>query len=227
MYIVYFNDLFRCRSTCLELWRQKVQRASHWLSVEVCLRDGTLRLCSDWLFSIWVTEGSWSKLLSCSTGCADLHLLDMLTPVERKRQGYTHELIVTEENYVNDLQLVTEVATLHTYIHSMVTLITHAVQAYTLSAISALHANVSGTFASTLHQRFLARSFRSLCWSRSCWQRKRWPWSSSTGRSSSCVTSSCSSTPPSHLWSCCLNYSLTGCMVDSSRFKKIIIIINK
>lgn len=43
------------------------------------------------------------------TGCADLHLLDMLTPVERKRQGYIHELIVTEENYVNDLQLVTEV----------------------------------------------------------------------------------------------------------------------
>ncbi|KAJ8352480.1 hypothetical protein SKAU_G00239560 [Synaphobranchus kaupii] len=41
--------------------------------------------------------------------CADLHLLDMLTPMERKRQGYTHELIVTEENYVNDLQLVTEV----------------------------------------------------------------------------------------------------------------------
>ncbi|KAG5852414.1 hypothetical protein ANANG_G00062160 [Anguilla anguilla] len=41
--------------------------------------------------------------------CSDLHLLDMLTPMERKRQGYTHELIVTEENYVNDLQLVTEV----------------------------------------------------------------------------------------------------------------------
>uniref|UniRef100_A0A3B3S449 Intersectin-1 n=1 Tax=Paramormyrops kingsleyae TaxID=1676925 RepID=A0A3B3S449_9TELE len=41
--------------------------------------------------------------------CADLHLLDMLTPTERKRQGYTHELIVTEENYVSDLQLVTEV----------------------------------------------------------------------------------------------------------------------
>ncbi|XP_066517209.1 intersectin-1 isoform X2 [Hoplias malabaricus] len=40
--------------------------------------------------------------------CADLHLLDMLTPMERKRQGYIHELIVTEENYVNDLQLVTE-----------------------------------------------------------------------------------------------------------------------
>lgn len=45
----------------------------------------------------------------CFPGCADLHLLDMLTPTERKRQGYIHELIVTEENYVNDLQLVTEV----------------------------------------------------------------------------------------------------------------------
>ncbi|XP_032132494.1 intersectin-1 isoform X4 [Sapajus apella] len=41
--------------------------------------------------------------------CSDLHLLDMLTPTERKRQGYIHELIVTEENYVNDLQLVTEI----------------------------------------------------------------------------------------------------------------------
>lgn len=45
----------------------------------------------------------------CISGCADLHLLDMLSPMERKRQGYIHELIVTEENYVNDLQLVTEV----------------------------------------------------------------------------------------------------------------------
>lgn len=47
----------------------------------------------------------------CISGCADLHLLDMLSPMERKRQGYIHELIVTEENYVNDLQLVTEVNT--------------------------------------------------------------------------------------------------------------------
>lgn len=47
----------------------------------------------------------------CIPGCADLHLLDMLSPMERKRQGYIHELIVTEENYVNDLQLVTEVDT--------------------------------------------------------------------------------------------------------------------
>uniref|UniRef100_A0A3P8WQR6 Intersectin-1 n=1 Tax=Cynoglossus semilaevis TaxID=244447 RepID=A0A3P8WQR6_CYNSE len=41
--------------------------------------------------------------------CADLHLLEMLSPMERKRQGYIHELIVTEDNYVNDLQLVTEI----------------------------------------------------------------------------------------------------------------------
>ena len=52
---------------------------------------------------------------SVPTGCADLHLLDMLTPMERKRQGYIHELIVTEENYVNDLQLVTEVTVTHTH----------------------------------------------------------------------------------------------------------------
>ncbi|KAM4599869.1 intersectin-1 isoform 3-T3 [Fundulus diaphanus] len=45
----------------------------------------------------------------CTQWCADLHLLDMLSPMERKRQGYIHELIVTEENYVNDLQLVTEI----------------------------------------------------------------------------------------------------------------------
>uniref|UniRef100_A0A3Q3AW55 Intersectin 1 (SH3 domain protein) n=1 Tax=Kryptolebias marmoratus TaxID=37003 RepID=A0A3Q3AW55_KRYMA len=46
---------------------------------------------------------------SLTSWCADLHLLDMLSPMERKRQGYIHELIVTEENYVNDLQLVTEI----------------------------------------------------------------------------------------------------------------------
>ncbi|MEQ2209741.1 Intersectin 1 (SH3 domain protein) [Xenoophorus captivus] len=51
----------------------------------------------------------WSDLEPTQIpGCADLHLLDMLSPMERKRQGYIHELIVTEENYVNDLQLVTE-----------------------------------------------------------------------------------------------------------------------
>ncbi|TKS85966.1 Intersectin-1 SH3 domain-containing protein 1A SH3P17 [Collichthys lucidus] len=50
----------------------------------------------------------WKGELNGREGCADLHLLDMLSPMERKRQGYIHELIVTEENYVNDLQLVTE-----------------------------------------------------------------------------------------------------------------------
>lgn len=35
--------------------------------------------------------------------------LDTMTPQERKRQGYIHELIQTEETYVEDLELVLEV----------------------------------------------------------------------------------------------------------------------
>ncbi|CAJ1077124.1 intersectin-2a isoform X3 [Xyrichtys novacula] len=41
--------------------------------------------------------------------CADLMTLDSMTPQERKRQGYIHELIQTEETYVEDLELVLEV----------------------------------------------------------------------------------------------------------------------
>uniref|UniRef100_A0A8D1Q897 Intersectin 2 n=1 Tax=Sus scrofa TaxID=9823 RepID=A0A8D1Q897_PIG len=41
--------------------------------------------------------------------CADLQTLDTMQPAERKRQGYIHELIETEERYVDDLQLVVEV----------------------------------------------------------------------------------------------------------------------
>ncbi|KAM9067136.1 intersectin-2 isoform 7-T8 [Sarcophilus harrisii] len=41
--------------------------------------------------------------------CADLQSLDTMVPMERKRQGYIHELIRTEERYMDDLQLVTEV----------------------------------------------------------------------------------------------------------------------
>lgn len=37
--------------------------------------------------------------------------LDTMTPQERKRQGYIHELIQTEETYVEDLELVLEVPT--------------------------------------------------------------------------------------------------------------------
>lgn len=44
-------------------------------------------------------------------GCADLMTLDTMTPQERKRQGYIHELIQTEETYVEDLELVLEVPT--------------------------------------------------------------------------------------------------------------------
>ncbi|XP_040283363.1 intersectin-2 isoform X1 [Bufo bufo] len=41
--------------------------------------------------------------------CADLQTLDTMPPMERKRQGYIHELIQTEERYMDDLQLVVEV----------------------------------------------------------------------------------------------------------------------
>nr|XP_045007250.1 intersectin-2 isoform X3 [Jaculus jaculus] len=41
--------------------------------------------------------------------CADLQALDTMQPTERKRQGYIHELIQTEERYMEDLQLVIEV----------------------------------------------------------------------------------------------------------------------
>ncbi|KAM4633515.1 intersectin-2a isoform 2-T2 [Polymixia lowei] len=41
--------------------------------------------------------------------CADLMTLDTMTPPERKRQGYIHELIQTEETYLEDLELVLEV----------------------------------------------------------------------------------------------------------------------
>ncbi|XP_061601328.1 intersectin-2b [Cololabis saira] len=41
--------------------------------------------------------------------CANLNSLDSLSPQERKRQGYIHELILTEEKYVEDLQIVLEV----------------------------------------------------------------------------------------------------------------------
>ncbi|KAM6221818.1 intersectin-2 [Rhynchocyon petersi] len=41
--------------------------------------------------------------------CADLQTLDTMQPIERKRQGYIHELIQTEERYMDDLQLVLEV----------------------------------------------------------------------------------------------------------------------
>nr|XP_046165496.1 intersectin-2-like [Oncorhynchus gorbuscha] len=41
--------------------------------------------------------------------CADLNSLDSMSPQERKRQGYIHELLQTEERYVEDLQIVMEV----------------------------------------------------------------------------------------------------------------------
>lgn len=49
-------------------------------------------------------------LRSCDpAGCADLNSLDSLSPQEKKRQGYIHELIDSEDRYVTDLQIVLEV----------------------------------------------------------------------------------------------------------------------
>lgn len=49
-------------------------------------------------------------LCSCGpAGCADLNSLDSLSPQEKKRQGYIHELIDSEDRYVTDLQIVLEV----------------------------------------------------------------------------------------------------------------------
>lgn len=42
-------------------------------------------------------------------GCADLTSLESMSLQEKKRQGYIHELIETEEKYMEDLQLVLEV----------------------------------------------------------------------------------------------------------------------
>ncbi|XP_034432883.1 intersectin-2b isoform X1 [Hippoglossus hippoglossus] len=41
--------------------------------------------------------------------CADLNSLDSMSPQEKKRQGYIHELIQTEERYMVDLNIVLEV----------------------------------------------------------------------------------------------------------------------
>lgn len=40
-----------------------------------------------------------------------------MQPMERKRQGYIHELIQTEERYMDDLQLVLEVRCLGCEMH--------------------------------------------------------------------------------------------------------------
>ncbi len=51
----------------------------------------------------------WVHLYRFLVGCADQSTLDSMSPQEKKRQGYIHELIETEEKYNEDLQLVLEV----------------------------------------------------------------------------------------------------------------------
>lgn len=68
----------------------------------------TLQLIGKSLSPMLVCARTCTRLL-VRVGCADLMTLDTMTPQERKRQGYIHELIHTEETYVGDLELVLEV----------------------------------------------------------------------------------------------------------------------
>ena len=67
------------------------------------------RVCCVWSQSVCVLLGA--------LGCAELMTLDTMTPQERMRQGYIQELIQTEETYLEDLELVLEVA--HTHTHTL------------------------------------------------------------------------------------------------------------
>lgn len=62
----------------------------------------------------WISLSATPTFLCSSVpaGCSDLHSLDSLSPQEKKRQGYIHELIDTEDRYVTDLQIVLEVTDL-------------------------------------------------------------------------------------------------------------------
>ncbi|KAI4874469.1 hypothetical protein NFI96_026243 [Prochilodus magdalenae] len=93
-------------------------------------KDGQKHL---WMFSDLKQERSWmiSSLLMMKAlgavylmgavlvglpglpGCADLLSLDSMSSEERKRQGYIHELIHTEHTYLQDLELVLEMALLY------------------------------------------------------------------------------------------------------------------
>lgn len=69
----------------------------------------TARLLTDFGFLQRRLKCYFEMLPCFPIGCADLQTLDTMQPMERKRQGYIHELIQTEERYVDDLQLVVEV----------------------------------------------------------------------------------------------------------------------
>lgn len=84
---------------------------------EVCLSVFAVRLLKDLLEPsgcvLCCIDGlqvsGWVHLYRFLVGCADQSTLDSMSPQEKKRQGYIHELIATEEKYNEDLQLVLEV----------------------------------------------------------------------------------------------------------------------
>lgn len=89
-------------------------------------------------------ETKWDIIVSSNVyviaGCADLTSLDSMSLQEKKRQGYIHELIETEEKYMEDLQLVLEV-----YFHSDVV----SVSSFLLSSYSQTH-SIFGCFSKFL-----------------------------------------------------------------------------
>ncbi|MGH0151225.1 UNVERIFIED_CONTAM: hypothetical protein FKN15_042703 [Acipenser sinensis] len=95
-------------------WVQKIKAASeHFIQAEKKKREKAYQarsLKTTGIGRLLVNIIEATELKSCKpNGCADLTSLDTMSPIERKRQGYIHELIETEERYMDDLQLVVEV----------------------------------------------------------------------------------------------------------------------
>ncbi|CAJ0926194.1 unnamed protein product [Ranitomeya imitator] len=84
-----------------EMYRKASRASAHPL---ILLEKEALRqLTENW------NRNDRGSRASLDSWCADLQSLDTMQPMERKRQGYIHELIQTEERYMDDLQLVIEV----------------------------------------------------------------------------------------------------------------------
>lgn len=86
---------------------------SRWQYMQ-CLGVGVLWV-GDFFFGLFFKPDNTRAMkpfycvFSFSAGCADPNSLDSLSLQEKKRQDYIHELIGTEERYVEDLQIVLEV----------------------------------------------------------------------------------------------------------------------
>lgn len=101
-----------CSSPPISLVPLNVSVASRWQYTQR-LNVGVLRvvflLCFFYFKGYAQAIKPFSRVFSFSAGCADPSSLDSLSLQEKKRQGYIHELIETEERYVEDLQIVLDV----------------------------------------------------------------------------------------------------------------------